>query len=171
MVNDDKDTFYRETNGFYESQLSDGIERDNIGRPKQKTKPLPVQQPLTENKEKFMERGVPFLKEVKEHPEAKKIAKENGVYVGSPFWHEFLIIFFILVMVGGIAGSVWFFGYGVYNDKFKTDVSVNMTCPEIEIPACPTIEIPECPACESICEVQCPEFPDQLEIFIRNETD
>ena len=168
MAKDEENPFSTETKGYYKSQISDEVGRDNIGRAKSKEdpKPLPVQQPLTENKEKFMENGVPFLKEVKDHPTAKKIAKQNGVYVGSNFWHEFLIIFFVLTLIGGIC----FVGWGIYNDKFKTDVDVNLTCPEIVIPECPTIEIPKCPACENTCEVECPAFPNQIDVIIKNST-
>lgn len=164
----EEDSFYKETNGFYKPQLSNSVERDNIGRPK--PKPLPTQKNLTENTERFMQNGVPFLKEVKEHPKAKKIAKENGVYVGSPIWHEFLIVFFFVVIIGGIIGSVYFFGYGVYNDKFKSDVNVSLTCPDIEIPSCPEIEIPECPVCENNVNVTCPSFPSQIDVVIKNST-
>lgn len=146
MVEEESSPFYRETKGYYNPQVKSPI----------------TTQFKSENN--FVEKGVPFLQEVKENPDARRIAKDNGVYVGNPIWHEFLIIVFILVIIGGIVMGGW----GIYNDKFKTEVAVNMTCPDIKIPECPVIEIPKCPS--QVCDVTCPEFPDSIDVIIKNQT-
>lgn len=56
----------------------------------------------------------------------------------------------------------------VYNNKLKSDISINLTynstCNPINF-------IPECPKCpSSVCEVDCPDFPDKFEIKLTNSS-
>lgn len=118
---------------------------------------------VSESEKNFREKAVPFLQEVKENKEAKKIARENGIHIGSTIWHDLLLAFFVLVVIVGILG----FLYLAYSGSFKDEI--NLTCSEIPscpentcTNTCPEIEIPSCPVC--------PEFPDEINIVISNSS-
>lgn len=56
------------------------------------------------------------------------------------------------ILFGIIAIFIVVFGWGIYNDKFKSEVVT--TCPNVSIPSCPSFPtipscpaIPACPAC------------------------
>lgn len=118
-------------------------------------KALPVNNP----REKFEKDVVPTLQEIKGNKEAREIAQENGVYVGNPGWHNFLVGFFIISIILGIG----FLCYLAYTDHFKSEVYQSLSCPEINI------SIPKCPACgnlscpQQICNVTCPAT--QINVF------
>jgi len=115
MVEEESDPFCKTVKNFYNPQFKQQPAQEMLS-----TSPV-------NKEENFREKGVPFLQKVKENPTARKIAEDNGVYVGNPIWHEFLIIFFVLVIIGGIIAGAWSFGYGVYNDKFKSDINQSIT--------------------------------------------
>ena len=56
------------------------------------------------------------IKKIKKMPEARKIAEEEGVYIGDNKWHEFLYAFFIITLIIGIVG----FLYLAYGGKFQS---------------------------------------------------
>ena len=120
-------------------------------------KKLPKSEINNSEEKNFRERAVPFLKDVKENPRAREIAKENGVYVGDPLWHNILLVFFIFGIIGGIG---WL-GYLGYTDHFKSDI--NLDCADVNL-TCPVI--PNCPACNP--SLVCPDFPKDLSLKVEN---
>lgn len=114
---EDETPFYKSVKNFYNPQFS------NANKQQPKEGPvIPVNR-----EENFKDKGVKFLQDVKDNPNARRIAEDNGVYVGNPIWHEFLIVFFVLAIIGSIIAGAWFFAYGVYNDKFKSDINQSIT--------------------------------------------
>lgn len=74
---------------------------------------------------------------------------------------------FILVGILCLSGVIF---YSAYSDKFKSDLicgNMTSTC-EGNTLTCPTIPSYTCPTCTNNCN--CPEFPDNLELTIKNET-
>lgn len=69
---------------------------------------------------KRAERWIKALETAKGSPEVKNIARDNGIYIGSNFWHN-LWIFLSLV---GLAFFLW----QVYDGKFLTSYTDNSIC-------------------------------------------
>ena len=78
------------------------------------------------------------------------------------------VISSIIILIGilALAGVLL---YGTYEDKFSPNVFCGNTTIENNVnydTPCPTI--PKCPACSNVCEL---DFPDEIEVTIKNETD
>ena len=107
------------------------------------------------NIEEFKRDDIPVLKSINQNKELKKIAKEEGIYIGDSGWYNFLasfsliclIIFLILVpllIYGGYLKSSIESTLICGNTTTiceKTDVNFP-GCPSF---SCPTISIPSCP--------------------------
>jgi len=99
----------REISGYYQPAFKQ--------EPKRKFKKLPK----SDSKQEFEEKVVPILKDIKNNPEAKQIAQESDIYVGSNSFHNFLIISLVLLASACLVFVMW----GIYSDKFKSDIEMN----------------------------------------------
>jgi cytochrome c biogenesis protein ResB len=111
---------------------------------RQRAKPLPTENKQEKDVEKWEQDANAYLRE---HKLPKRVINTEGSQeLYNSVWHNFLIIFFILVLIGGIIFGCW----GIYNDKFKTVINDNSTvvCEAPTIPECPTA--PSCPVCPSL---------------------
>lgn len=130
-----------------------------------RAKNLPPQKPQKEEKnvEQWGEEANSYLKH---HNLPKRVVDvDGGQELYNSTWHNFLIIFFILVLIGGIIFGCW----GIYNDKFKTVFYDNSTvvCEAPTIPTCPTA--PACPACPGLsCGNVTVQIPDNLKITVES---
>jgi len=106
-------------------------------------------------------------KRLEESEIPKRVVDVNkGQKVYGSFFHNFLLIFFVLILITGLIFGMW----GIYNDKFKTEVNTNLTCPDIKIPECPRQS-------DCNCDLTCPAvntscvFPDRIIVeFEGNQT-
>lgn len=131
---------------------------------RRKGQPLPSTEKKPEKDvEKWGEDANSYLRE---HKLPKRVVDvERGQEIYNSTWHNFLIIFFILILIGGIIFGCW----GIYNDKFKTVFYDNSTvvCEAPTIPECPTA--PACPSCPSLsCGNVTVQIPDNLQLTIEN---
>ena len=91
-----------------------------------------------------------------------RLKEEFGKRIVSDKWYNLMRYTFGLLLIG-----ILILGYAVYTDKFKTEIP-DCVCPDV---SCPEIEIPECPSCPAqTCTNAC-EFPDEININLKNNTD
>lgn len=86
--------------------------------------------------------------------QSNKKLKDYGRKIVKTGPYEFLKFILIALIIG-----ICVLGYGIYDDKFKTEI------PDCVCPACPTI--PECPASPSCPQNNCSNicnFPSELNI-------
>jgi hypothetical protein len=121
---------------------------------KHEYKPLPKDTPQEEIVDNLVRRTNEKLEEM----------DVNKKVVNSGF-HNFLIGFFIFIIISGIIVGVAFFGYGVYNDKFKSIYNNTNTCNNI----CPEVKLPQCPTCNptTVCNMT---FPSTINIKMLNSS-
>src|SRR3990167_9568058 len=81
--------------------------------PTEKPKPLPTEQKQEKDVEKWEEDANAYLKHHDIPKRVVDIRRNQEVY--NSFWHNFLIIFFLISIIGFMV----FAGWGIYNDKFK----------------------------------------------------
>lgn len=91
------------------------------------------------------------IKAWKDESNQKLIGYGSDYRVVNNKYKTFIISVLILSIVVLVVGFIWL----GYNDKFKTQVRQDVTCPEQrECPNC------NCPSCPSVNIPSCPETPD-----------
>ena len=123
---------------------------------------LPTDEEINIQKEReFVDKGIPFLKEVKDNDTAKQIAKDNGVRVESSGFVtalEIIIgILIILLLVGAGVGGYLFLTY-INDGKFQSVDNSSTICEGSEL-TCPDVpSCPLCPACSPQINLNCSTF-------------
>lgn len=113
--------------------------------------------PPNEKKDDFLNKGIPFLKEVKDNQTARRMAGDEGVYIGSSKFVTFLEVLIgvlvIVILISAIVGGYFFLTY-VKDGKFQSIDKSSVICERSEL-TCPTISCPDCPSCSPNINLNC----------------
>lgn len=79
-----------------------------------------------EKVDRFKREDLPALREIKENPIARGIARQEGVYVGDPRWVMILQALLIIAIIGFIVGFLWMVNQGKFQSNVDYDSVVNV---------------------------------------------
>lgn len=72
----------------------------------------------------FKRNIVPIIKDVQNNPRAKKIVREEGVYVGSAWWHNVLLSIFIIALIVFFTSIPVLIYYGYTQSNINQTINV-----------------------------------------------
>jgi len=98
---------------------------------------------------------------------SNKTLKERGSNnrVVNIIWHNFLIILLVISIIVGICFVSW----GIYNDKFKTQITDNSMVICNSTTKCEGSNL-SCPKCELNCGNVTVQIPETLKVTLENVT-
>lgn len=81
---------------------------------------------------KFKRDIVPIVRDINNNPRARELVREEGVYVGSAWWHNVLLSVLIIALIGCFISIPIL----VYKGYFKSEINqtVNVEPAEVTVP-------------------------------------